>query len=163
MNPAALYSYRSDVHVAAFVPGAFIGPAHVEEGGISAKIWDVTTYADVFALRLSLRRASVARHEVLFSLEMADGVSISIGYGSGASGIARLGSRGVNDGVAVAVMDCLVTEKRIDAQMAVSPLPGPGQVDVLLTMGDGLMLGEILLSGDRILEASRYVRQRDLA
>jgi hypothetical protein len=63
----------------------------------------------------------------------------------------------------VAKLESCVADNRIDAHMAVSPLPSPGEVHIVFAMGNGSKLGEWLLRGESILESSRTVTGYDQA
>lgn len=161
MNPAARYIRLSEAHIAASV-ASDLGPSHDESGTISTRIWGITTYRDVFALHISLRASDDDElQDMCFTPDVADGISMSIDYSNGASALGGLGRRSVGEGVVVAKMESCVTDRRIDAHMAVSPLPSPGRVHISLTMRDGSSLGEWLLCGESILESSRTVMGYD--
>ena len=162
MNPAALYIRQSDVCAAAPVPDT-LAPSLNEGGTISTTIYGITAHASVFALHLSLRVTSAAQEHMFFTPAIADGVSLSIVYSNGASVVEELGSHNVGKGIVVAKMESCTTKTRIDAHMAVAPLPSPGDVHICLAMGDGSMLGEWLLRGETILKASRAVMGCDEA
>jgi hypothetical protein len=155
MNPAALYIYRSEMQSAALVRNPTV-PSRDGSKRIATTISGITAHADVFALHVSLKAVDEAQ-DVSFTPAIADGITLSIAYANGASAVGGLGRRSVGTGIAVAKMESRVTKRRIDAQMAVSPLPSPGEVRILLAMEDGSKLGEWSLDGESILESARTV------
>jgi hypothetical protein len=163
VNPAALYIARSEAYIAAQVP--FVGtPVPDARDAIMSAIWGITAHIDVFALHVSLRPLrDESQGPWRFTQEIADEVSIYIEYPDGASTIGGLGRRSEDNGASTALIESHVSDRRIDAHMAVSPLLGPGEVRILLAMGDGSKLGEWRLRGESILEASRMVISYDQA
>lgn len=162
MNPAARYIRQSNAYVAAPVSGVVVRSCG-ENDSIATTVWGVTTHTNVFALHVSLRVLGGAQGDVCLTPVIADGISMSIDYSNGAWAVGGLGRRSVGKGVAVAKMESCVTNRRIEAHMAVSPLPSLGEVHIGLAMEDGSKLGEWLLYGESILKSSKTVTRHDSA
>jgi hypothetical protein len=124
---------------------------------MGAGIWGITAHIDVFALHVSVRILDGgAGRKLHLTPAVADGVSIAVEYSNGASIMGELGRHGSGRGLDLAVMESQVTDQRIDAHVALSPLPSAGDVHIHLALRKGgPKLGEWHLSGEDIVEAGR--------
>lgn len=154
-NPAARYIRRSETHIAGAVPFE-AAPVRDARGTIAAAIWGLTAHVDVFALYMSLRFVAQSegqdashsrwqrRSRCPFSAQTA--LRRLAAWASTASGLAPRSLR----------FEAHVSNRRVDVHMAVTPLPGPGEMRVSLVMRDAV-LGEWMIPSESILETSRHV------
>lgn len=140
-----------------------VTPLHGESGAISAVISDITACRDVFALHVGVAVKDGAPEDVFFTPEVADEILMIVCYSDGAHAEGGLGRHSMGVGVALAKMESSVTRRRIDAHMALAPLPSSGDIHIRLAEEDGSKLGEWLLRGDMIRDASATVAGDDQA